>query len=95
MKSINHDVCDANNTVINGAANLTSTRSNLKRNTKSTDTSNINIANNTNIANNNNDNVHMALNYWFHPPDSNKFTQPYKHEFWSLDWKQRKSNNNI
>ena len=32
---------------------------------------------------------HMALNYWFHPPDSELFETPYSSSFWSEDWKCR------
>lgn len=33
--------------------------------------------------------VHMALNYWFHPPDGDSFERPYKSDFWPLDWHRR------
>lgn len=42
--------------------------------------------------------VHMAFNYWFHPPDNcanekretvTGFTHPYSSDFWMLDWQQR------
>jgi hypothetical protein len=33
---------------------------------------------------------HMALNYWFHPPDSSSFEKPYQSDFWENDWKLRK-----
>lgn len=32
---------------------------------------------------------HMALNYWFHPPDGTTFEKPYVSDFWENDWKQR------
>lgn len=32
---------------------------------------------------------HMALNYWFHPPDSGLFETPYSSSFWTEDWKCR------
>ncbi|KAL8009444.1 putative JmjC domain-containing protein [Plasmopara halstedii] len=38
------------------------------------------------------DNGHLALNYWFHPPDRltpEHFTSPYSSPFWERDWKQR------
>lgn len=31
-------------------------------------------------------NAHVALNYWFHPPDSNNFDTPYSSCFWPLEW---------
>ena len=47
-------------------------------------------------------NMHMALNYWFHPPDntntntntntdtnSSTSQQPYVNDFWKNDWKER------
>lgn len=33
---------------------------------------------------------HMALNYWFHPPDGTSFEKPYESDFWENDWKERK-----
>jgi hypothetical protein len=40
--------------------------------------------------NNNNNKGHMALNYWFHPPDANNnFEQPYSTDFWPNDFKNR------
>jgi hypothetical protein len=35
--------------------------------------------------------VHMAFNYWFHPPDTQEgtFEQPYSDTFWSKDWDKR------
>ena len=32
---------------------------------------------------------HMAMNYWFHPPDTAHFEQPYSGEFWPYDWSKR------
>lgn len=32
---------------------------------------------------------HMALNYWFHPPDSDEFNRPYTSSFWESDWQAR------
>ena len=32
---------------------------------------------------------HMALNYWFHPPDNDSFERPYKSGFWPKDWRDR------
>lgn len=32
---------------------------------------------------------HMALNYWFHPPDSSDFQRPYTTDFWHQDWMKR------
>ena len=33
---------------------------------------------------------HMALNYWFHPPDAlDNFDKPYSTEFWPNDFRQR------
>ena len=29
---------------------------------------------------------HMALNYWYHPPDAlDKFDNPYQHDFWKKE----------
>ena len=34
--------------------------------------------------------VHMAMNYWMHPPDtSGTFERPYVSEFWPRDWEAR------
>ena len=34
--------------------------------------------------------VHMAMNYWVHPPDtSGTFEKPYLSEFWPRDWEAR------
>lgn len=33
---------------------------------------------------------HMAVNYWFHPPDGDSFKSPYADTFWSESWKRRK-----
>lgn len=35
--------------------------------------------------------VHMALNYWCHPPDGSSFEKPYRSEFWPIDWQRRGS----
>lgn len=32
---------------------------------------------------------HMAVNYWFHPPDSDRFDAPYTDSFWPENWRQR------
>lgn len=32
---------------------------------------------------------HLALNYWFHPPDGSSFEKPYSSDFWPDDWKKR------
>lgn len=33
---------------------------------------------------------HLALNYWFHPPDApDNFEQPYSTDFWPNDYKMR------
>ena len=37
---------------------------------------------------------HMALNYWFHPPDTLNFDIPYSTDFWPNDFKQRFQNEN-
>lgn len=29
---------------------------------------------------------HMAMNYWFHPPDNNLYVDPYTCNFWKTDW---------
>ncbi|CAI5733873.1 unnamed protein product [Hyaloperonospora brassicae] len=37
-------------------------------------------------------NGHLALNYWFHPPDqlsAEHFASPYSSPFWQRDWEQR------
>jgi hypothetical protein len=33
---------------------------------------------------------HMAINYWFHPPDGSLFEKPYQSDFWENDWRGRK-----
>lgn len=34
--------------------------------------------------------LHMAINYWFHPPDApNNFEKPYTSDFWTNDFKLR------
>ena len=35
--------------------------------------------------------IHMALNYWFHPPDGDSFDQPYQTNFWTQDWNTRQA----
>ena len=32
---------------------------------------------------------HLALNYWFHPPDGDSFHRPYTSDFWRADMKAR------
>lgn len=32
---------------------------------------------------------HLALNYWFHPPDGDSFQQPYRSDFWRRDFEER------
>jgi ribosomal protein L16 Arg81 hydroxylase len=32
---------------------------------------------------------HMAVNFWFHPPDSDRFDAPYADDFWKKDWELR------
>jgi hypothetical protein len=32
---------------------------------------------------------HMAVNYWFHPPDGPSFDHPYADSFWPDNWRQR------
>ena len=32
---------------------------------------------------------HLALNYWFHPPDGSTFEKPYSSNFWPSDWEKR------
>lgn len=31
---------------------------------------------------NDKDNYHMAINYWFAPPDNNNYDKPYKSNYW-------------
>lgn len=31
----------------------------------------------------------IALNYWFHPPDGDEFSQPYSSDFWPNDFSER------
>lgn len=38
---------------------------------------------------------HMAMNYWFHPPDGNAFAEPYSSQFWKKDWECRVASSNI
>ena len=38
---------------------------------------------------------HMAMNYWFHPPDNNQFSKPYCSDFWKKDWEIREKAGNI
>jgi Cupin-like domain len=39
------------------------------------------------------DSLHMAINYWYHPPDAitgvTNFAQPYRSQFWPRDWEAR------
>eukprot|EP00300_Choanocystis_sp_HF-7_P007532 c15342_g1_i2.p1 GENE.c15342_g1_i2~~c15342_g1_i2.p1 ORF type:complete len:509 (+),score=114.13 c15342_g1_i2:51-1577(+) len=35
---------------------------------------------------------HMALNFWFHPPDGKEFSKPYTRPFWETDWALRRTN---
>jgi hypothetical protein len=35
--------------------------------------------------------VHMALNFWFHPPTTTDFKQPYEDPYWASQWKQCES----
>ena len=32
---------------------------------------------------------HLAMNYWFHPPDGESFEHPYSSDFWPNDYKDR------
>ena len=33
--------------------------------------------------------LHVALNYWFHPPDTlDNFNKPYQHDYWENHWKR-------
>ena len=32
---------------------------------------------------------HLAMNYWFHPPDGSSFDAPYSTEFWQNDYRDR------
>ena len=32
---------------------------------------------------------HLALNYWFHPPDGVSFDKPYEADFWPKEWAAR------
>ena len=34
-------------------------------------------------------NGHLAMNYWFHPPDGESFEHPYSTDFWPNDYKDR------
>jgi Cupin-like domain len=39
-----------------------------------------------------NNGIHMAINYWVHPPDvgsGTTFTKPYLSTFWQRDWDAR------
>lgn len=33
---------------------------------------------------------HIAVNYWFHPPDGAAFQSPYTDSFWEDSWKRRR-----
>jgi hypothetical protein len=35
------------------------------------------------------DGGHLALNYWFHPPDASDFERPYSSDFWPNDYRER------
>jgi hypothetical protein len=35
------------------------------------------------------ENGHLAMNYWFHPPDGDSFEHPYSTPFWPNDYKDR------
>ena len=37
-------------------------------------------------------NGHLALNYWFHPPDGQYFDAPYSSDFWPNDYRDRLMN---
>lgn len=44
----------------------------------------------TNAEENDDDGIHMAVNYWVHPPDiGTDFDQPYLSAFWQRDWDAR------
>lgn len=32
---------------------------------------------------------HMAMNYWFHPPDNDDFVNPYSSDYWANDFSER------
>mmetsp|Transcript_13960 Transcript_13960/g.26270 ORF Transcript_13960/g.26270 Transcript_13960/m.26270 type:complete len:523 (-) Transcript_13960:2503-4071(-) len=32
---------------------------------------------------------HLAVNYWFHPPDASDFERPYSSDFWPNDYRER------
>ena len=46
-------------------------------------------------SNDHNNNGHLALNYWFHPPDNPSIEAPYKTDFWknhfedALEYKEK------
>lgn len=40
-------------------------------------------------------NMHMAFNYWVHPPDGSSFARPYTNDFWPQDWEERKKGGGI
>lgn len=40
---------------------------------------------------NSSDACHMAFNFWFHPPDGDSYTAPYRSPFWAWDWQRRTS----
>lgn len=33
---------------------------------------------------------HVALNYWFHPPDGKQYDHPYENDFWKQTFENRK-----
>lgn len=35
------------------------------------------------------DGGHLAMNYWFHPPDASDFETPYSSDFWPNDYRER------
>merc|ERR1712130_893697 len=39
--------------------------------------------------------THLALNYWFHPPDTDNPAQPYASNFWRRDWRLREEHNGV
>lgn len=39
--------------------------------------------------------MHMAFNYWVHPPDGSSFARPYINDFWPQDWEERKKGGGV
>lgn len=35
--------------------------------------------------------VHIALNYWFVPPNTDNFENCYKDQYWKQDWQKTKT----